>query len=188
MLWWEMMEARGEFKRVNELTQVTDSAKTAADITVAALSDSSITHIEQLESVLFASVGLVDKRSDAQLDPGTDEYYDQSLLSDTLIGKEPGRPTQHKNSAEALRVFLDGHKRAVEQVAGMTPGELDMFLFTGIDLIDYSGTVNHWANVHFYHVPLATAIERLTRMKIAVRLMQHHATEHYQITERTDSL
>jgi len=31
--------------------------------------------------------------------------------------------------------------------------------------------------VHFYHVPVATAIERLTRMKIAVRLMEHHALQ-----------
>jgi hypothetical protein len=71
--------------------------------------------------------------------------------------------------------MLDGHKRALEQAAGLPAGQLDIFLFTGTDLIDPSGTLNHWANANFYHVPVVSAIARLTRMRIALRLMEHHA-------------
>lgn len=188
MLWWDMMEAHGEFKRVNEIAQGANPSNRLRDSSIIALSDTAIAHIERLETSLFATAELEDKRNNGQLDPGTDAYYDQLIASDTLIGNEPARPAQHKNSADALRIFLDGHKRAVEQAAGLTPGELDIFLFTGPDLVDYSGTLNHWANVHFYRVPFATALERLTRMKIAVRLIEHHALIYNRTILAPDSL
>lgn len=188
MLWWDMMEAHGEFKRVNKIAQLADSSNHKVDSSILTLSDTVITYIERLEALLFATAALEDKRNDGQLDAVSNVYYDQFLASDTLIGIEPGRPAQHKNSAEALRIFLEAHKRAVEQTAGLTSGELDIFLFTGPDLVDYSGTLNHWANVNFYHVPFATVIERLTRMKIAVRLMEHHALKYHRVAQGADSL
>jgi hypothetical protein len=81
--------------------------------------------------------------------------------------------TQQKRFASFLTPISAHLKRPAECIEG----DLDIFLFTHYELVDPSGTLNYWANVHFYHVPVATAIERLTRMKIAVRLMEHHALQ-----------
>jgi hypothetical protein len=187
MLWWDMMESHIEYQRVNGVVLDLHDSTSAQRRQIANLSDAAIAELERLEAILFTVAQVQDDRNERIAQPSSGNYYDHDLVSDTLIGPEPGRPATHKNSAEALRGFLDGHKRALEQATGMAAGELDVFLFTGTDLLDYSGTLNHWANVHFYHVPLATAIARLTRMKIAIRLIQVYALKNDQTTLTTDS-
>jgi hypothetical protein len=175
MLWWDMMESHNEFQRVNGSVMDLRDSTSADSRHIATLSDAAIAEVERLEAMLFSIAQIQDQRHERHPQPAAGNYYDQELASDTLIGPEPARPAQHKNSAEALRLMLDGHKRALEQAAGLPAGQLDIFLFTGTDLIDPSGTLNHWANANFYHVPVVSAIARLTRMRIALRLMEHHA-------------
>ena len=171
------MESHAEFQRVNESVLVRRISSSRNDSMIAALSDPAIAYLETKEAALFDGAKLKDPRNEEHLNPEENKFYDPNLASDTLIGDDPAKPAQHKNSAEAFRLFLDAHKRALEKTSGMIEGDLDIFLFTHYELVDPSGTLNYWANVHFYHVPVATAIERLTRMKIAVRLMEHHALQ-----------
>lgn len=173
MLWWDMMESHQQFTRVTKLVEEERADQKLAADSVLILSDSTIAYIERLEATLFAAVDHEDTRNQRSYEPDVDAYYDYRATTEVLIGDEPARPKQGPNSAYALRLRMEEHKRLLEQVAAMRKGELDVYLCTDENVKDYSGTLNWWGTASFYHVPLASAIERLTRMKIAVRQMEY---------------
>lgn len=179
MLWWDMMESHADFRRINENILTSRAGHLKANGNVEELSDSAIARLERLEALLFMAAKLKDTRNEGHLDDRKESnYYDPYIASDILVGEEPAMPAQHENSAEALRIFLEAHKRALESATERPKGDLDIFLFTHHTLTDPFGIHNHWETLNFYHVPVTTAIERLTRMKIAVRLMEHHVLQY----------
>lgn len=175
MLWWGMMESHGEFSRVTGLVKKEQVEQSLIADSVLVLSDSAIAYIERLEATLFAAADQEDRRDQRSHEPDADAYYDYRSSTELLIGDEPALPRQEVNSAHALRMHLKNHKRLLEQVAAIPMGELDIYLSTDNDVTDYSGTLVPWETGAFYHVPLAAVIERLTRMKIAVRQMEYAA-------------
>ncbi len=184
MLWWDMMESHQEFSRVTALVKKEQAEQSVISDSVIVLTDSAVAYIERLEAVLFAAADQEDRRDERSHEPDADAYYDYRSSTELLIGEEPAAPRQGVNSAHALRMHLENHKRLMEQVATMRKGELDIYLSTDNAVTDYSGTLVPWETGAFYHVPLATVIERLTRMKIAVRQMEHAAL----LRRRADNL
>lgn len=173
MLWWDMMESHQQFSRVTKLVEEERAGQKLAVDSVLILSDSTIAYIERLEATLFAAADHEDTRDQRSYEPDVDAYYDYRATTEVLIGDEPAMPKQGPNSAHALRLRLEEHKRLLEQVAAMRKGDLDVYLSTDENVKGDSGILNSWESASFYHVPLATAIERLTRMKIAVRQMEY---------------
>lgn len=82
---------------------------------------------------------------------------------------------------------MEGHKRSLEQVAGMRKGELDIYLSTDRTVRNPTGNLAMWEVATFYGLPFATVIERLTRMKTAVRQMEYAALLRMRTVEMPDS-
>lgn len=173
MLWWQMWETQEEYRRVTGIVHKEQAAQLLTSDSALILSDSAIAYIERIEASLFTATGLEDELTERMSELDTDGYFDHEIASGILVGNEPAQPVHGLNSAYELRLRMEDHKRALERLAGMAGHQLDIYLATDEEVMDPSGTWNNWEAMNFYHVPFATVVERLTRMKIGVRQMEY---------------
>ena len=149
-LWWNMMESHSEFSRVTDLVRQEQADRNFASDSVVVLSDSAIAYIERLEAALFTAADLEDTRNEQSLESDAAAYYDHRATTDILIGDETWAPRLGQNSAFALRLRMEGHKRSLEQIAGMRKGELDIYLSTDQTVRNPTGNLTMWEVATFY--------------------------------------
>lgn len=104
---------------------------------------------------------------------GKKDNYD--IITDMMVGSEPATPKKGANSALELQAMLEGFRDEVKKAAANDPklqaSADEMFNFESRK--DASGTVNNWASMNFYHVPLAAAVTILSKMQTDIRTMEN---------------
>lgn len=142
-----------------------------------------ISHIDTLKGIVIAGTdGLPLEKVMGQYN-GVDTVLDLSyvqkrdnydVITDILIGSEPGTPKEGPNTAANLRVMLEDFRDKVK-AAGADDAEFvanvdRMFNFD--PKTDAGGTVNNWESMNFYHVPLAAGVTALSRIQTDIRTIE----------------
>ncbi len=96
-------------------------------------------------------------------------------ITEMMVGSEPAKPKSGPNSALELQGMLENFRDMVKKAAANDPklqaSADDMFNFEPRK--DASGTMNNWASMNFYHVPLAAGITILSKMQTDIRTMEN---------------
>ncbi len=96
-------------------------------------------------------------------------------ITEMMVGSEPAKPKSGPYTALELQGMLENFRDMVKKAAANDPklqaSADEMFNFE--DRKDASGTVNNWASMNFYHVPLAAGITILSKMQTDVRTMEN---------------
>ncbi len=101
---------------------------------------------------------------------GKKDNYD--ILTNEMIGSEPGAPKEGEYTAHELKTKMDGFRAYLTGLEGVKDGTLEETLnatFDFSDRKDASGTVNNWESYNFYHTPLAATLTILSKMQNDVR-------------------
>lgn len=96
-------------------------------------------------------------------------------ITEMMVGSEPAKPKTGPNTALELQAMLEDFRDKVKKAAANDPklqaSADDMFNFEPRK--DASGTMNNWASMNFYHVPLAAGITILSKMQTDIRTMEN---------------
>ncbi len=160
--------------------------KHAEAMRVKAMADSIVRHLEGIKTSTIAKADGVDplllRGKDAD---GRDTLRallmlekkdDRDVLTNALVGSEPGAPRKGPGSAYDIRMRITGFRDSLKMLAGEKSQALSASLdalFDFSDRRDASGTLNNWESINFYHVPLAAGIATLSKLQADVRAAEN---------------
>ncbi|HMN04245.1 MAG TPA: GldM family protein [Flavobacteriales bacterium] len=143
-----------------------------------------ISHIDTLKGLVIAGTEQLPLEKVLGQDNGVDTvlnlFYVQKrdnydVITDMLVGSEPAKPKEGKNSAKELQDMLEAFKEKVKSSASDDPklqANADrMFDFS--DKRDASGTMNNWVSMNFYHVPIVAGVTTLSKIQTDIRTMEN---------------
>ncbi len=161
-------------------------AKHADALRVKAMADSIVRHPEAIKTSAIAKADGVDplrlRGKDAD---GRDTLRallllekkdDRDVLTNALVGDEPGAPRKDPGSAHDIRIRLTSFRDGLKDLAGEKGQALSASLdalFDFSDRRDASGTLSNWESINFYDVPLAAGIATLSKLQADVRAAEN---------------
>lgn len=161
-------------------------AKHSEAMRVKAMADSIVRHLEGIKTSTIAKADGVDplllRGKDAE---GRDTLRallmlekkdDRDVLTNALVGSEPGAPRKGPGSAYDIRMRITGFRDSLKTLAGEEGQALSTSLdalFDFSDRRDAGGTLNNWESINFYHVPLAAGIATLSKLQADVRAAEN---------------
>lgn len=143
-----------------------------------------VSHIDTLKGMLISKTDGVPLDKVIGQDNGVDTVLnlehvqkkdDNSVITEMLVGSEPGKPKEGPYSAVELRQMLEGFRDKVKDAAKGNPklqASADR-MFNFEDRRDASGTLNNWASMNFYHVPVVAGITTLSKIQTDIRTMEN---------------
>ncbi|MCO6483150.1 MAG: gliding motility protein GldM [Flavobacteriales bacterium] len=143
-----------------------------------------VAHIDSLKGLVISETEGLPMEKVMGTDNGVDTVLDLSyvgkrdnydVITDVLVGSEPGTPKDTKNSARQLKMMLEQFRDKVKAAAPEDPklqASADR-MFNFEDRKDAGGTMNNWESMNFYHVPLAAGVTALSRIQTDIRTMEN---------------
>lgn len=176
------------------------AAKHGEALRVKAMADSIVRQLEGIKATTIAKADGIDLAEVSGKDAEgrdtlrallmLDKKDDRDVLTNALVGSEPGAPRKDAGSAHDIRLRISAFRDSLKALAGedepVLTASLDA-LFDFSDRRDASGTLNNWESINFYDVPLAAGIATLSKLQADVRAAENDMVKWlYRACDRDD--
>src|SRR5690606_9680363 len=142
-----------------------------------------VSHIDTLKGKLISKTDGIPLEQVMGMQNGVDtvlnlQYLNSkdnnTYITEMMVGSEPAKPKEGPFTATELQSMLEAFRDQVKTAADgdekLQASADRMFNFEPRK--DASGTLNNWASMNFYHVPVVAGITTLSKIQTDIRTME----------------